>query len=668
MAFDWSGFLYGGDYNPEQWPREVWDEDVRLMGLAGWNVVSIPIFGWAALEPSEGVYDFEWLDDAIGRLHSGGVQICLATATASIPNWLSHKYPEVRIVNQDGVRQKAGNRHNFCPHAPAYQQRGHELVRRIKERYGRHPGLVMWHINNEYGTYCYCDLCAEAFRQWLKDRYETLERLNDAWYTRFWGRIFTSWDQIETPTSNGEGALQAYRLDYHRFMSDSLLNLFRMERDILRDPERFIPITTNLMGAFFPLDYHRWAKEMDMVSWDNYPGRNPEPANVAFYHALMRGLKGGQPFLLMEQSPSQQNWQRYNTLKKPGDLRLQSLQTVAHGADSIMYFQWRRGRGGIEKLHGAVVEHGGNEHNRVFNEVAAIGRDLEKLGTRVQNARVDAKVALLFDWENWWALSLSSGPNSDLDYPRLVLDYYRALHHMGIDVEVLSPSADLSQAEVIVAPTLSLLREEDAARIAERVQAGATLVATCFTGMTDANDKVYMEGAPGPWRGVLGIRVEETDAKEPDQPNVIVFPAGGNEFAATLLCDRIHLEGAEALAYYAHDFFADEPAVTRNRFGEGLAYYVATHPDAHGIRHIMAMVCGEKGLAAPIGFLPEGLEVTTRVAPNGERQLYILNHSTTGHECVLPWPSALDLLSGEEFIGSFSIPAKEVRVLVSTSA
>lgn len=664
MAIEWPAFLYGGDYNPEQWPREVWDEDVRLMQRAGWNIATLPVFGWASLEPTEGSYDFEWLDDIIGRLHAGGIRICLATATASVPAWLTQAYPDVLVVNEHGVRAKHGNRHTFCPHSPNYIRKSQELVRQLKERYGKHPALALWHVNNEYGTYCYCEKCAAAFRVWLQERYGSLDALNAAWYTSFWGHNLTDWEQIDTPTSNGEGSIQAFRLDYRRFMSNAILNLFRGERDILRDPERDVPVTTNLMGAFFPLDYHQWGKELDVVSWDNYPTARAKPATVAFYHSLMRGAKQGQPFLLMEQSPSQQNWQRYNTVKRPGNLRLQSFQTVAQGADSVMYFQWRRGRGGIEKLHGAVVEHGGDENNRVFQDVATIGKELAKLGTRIQNARVDAKAAVLFDWPNWWALQLSSGPNGDLNYPEMVRQYFEALHHLGIDADVLSPSADLSGYSLIIAPTLTMLREEDAANIESAVENGATLVATAFTGLTNETDIVYLQGAPGPWRKLLGIWVEETDAREPGFENTVVWP-GGFECKATIICDRIHLEGAEKVAYYGHDFYADEPAITRHGFGSGTAYYVATHLDPDGIRHVVASICDHIGLSSPLGYVPEGLEVTVRVREDGERQLYVLNHSEAAHECVVPFGTAIDLITDEPFVGSFGIAPGEVRILVS---
>lgn len=663
MKIEWPFFLYGGDYNPEQWPREVWDEDVRLMRKAGWNVATLPVFGWASLEPEEGQFDFEWLDDIVERLHGGGIRLCFATATASVPAWVTEKYPDVLTVNEQGIRQKHGNRHVFCSSSPNYRRLSTNLVRKIAERYGSHPALLLWHVNNEYSNYCYCELCAAEFRRWLRRKYGTLEALNDAWYTKFWGHTYSDWEQIDTPTTNGEHSIQAFRVDYRRFMSDALLDLFKAERDILREFSPDVPVTTNLMGAYFPLDYHRWGREMDIASWDNYPsGHNLFPAS--FHHVLMRGLREGQPFLLMEQSPSQQNWQPYNQLKSAGELRLQSFQAVAHGADSVMYFQWRRGRGGIEKLHGAVVEHGGNEENRVFREVAALGEELGRLGTQIQGARSPARVAVLFDWPNWWALKLSSGPSVDLDYFVHARDCFLALRRLGIDVEILSPEADLSRFDVIVAPMLTMLRTADADRVRQRVSEGATLVATAFTGLVDENDLVFLEGAPGPWRNVLGLRVEETGAC-PEGGEVTWTEESAGSSTHHLLIDRLVLEGASPVVIYRGGPFDGEPAVTRHEFGAGLSYYLGTYLNASGYEAFFDRILVEKGIGCVLGEAPPtGVEVSVRVRQDGERHLFLLNHDPkSSKQITLPEGAFVDLLSGEGYEGALTLEPMGVRVL-----
>ena len=664
--------LYGGDYNPEQWPREIWDEDMRLMRLAHVNIVSTPIFGWVSLQPDEDTFTFDWLDDILDRLAKNGVSACLATATAAQPAWLDQKYPDVLVTDENGQRRRHGNRHSFCPNSPNFRRLSTGIARRIAERYQNHPALVMWHVSNEYGTYCYCEQCASAFRDWLRVRYGSLDELNRRWVTAFWSHTYTDWTQIEPPFSNGERSMQGLRLDYYRFQSESLLNCFKAEAAVLREITPHIPVTTNLMGAFFPLNYRKWAQAMDVVSWDNYPRPEEPIANVAFNHALMRGLKEGQPFLLMEQSPSQQNWMPYNALKPPGALRVQSYQAMAQGADSVMYFQWRRSRGSIEKLHGAIVEHSGSPDNRVFREVAELGRELEQLGSRTLGGRVPARVAVLFDWENWWGLRFSSGPSVDLDYVKVCRAYYSALHHLGIQTDIVAPDADLSRYEMIVAPLLTMLRTEDAAQIEQRVQAGASFLTTFFSGLVDENDLIHEGGSPGPLRRVLGLSVEETDALPQTKTNGLrltqsfgSIPAD-TVFASGLLCDRLRMEGAETLGAYTADFYADEPAFTRSRAGQGWAYFLATQLEETGLRTVLQAICAVHDIHSPLAdgaIPPPNVEVTQRQTGEDRPLLYLLNHAPIPSEVTLVGGHYTDLLSGDTFTDVVMLPGRGVRIL-----
>ncbi|GAB4452531.1 MAG: beta-galactosidase [Armatimonadaceae bacterium] len=670
------GILYGGDYNPDQWSPDVWTDDIRWMQEANVNIATLPVFGWVSLQPDEDTFTFEWLDDILNRMADAGIAACLATATASQPAWVDQKYPDVLITDANGVRRRHGNRHSFCPTSPNYRRLSTTLARKIAERYKDHPALLLWHINNEYGTYCYCDLCAGAFREWLQVRYGSLDELNNRWYTRFWGHVYTDWSQVEPSYANGEGAIQALKLDYYRFQSDSLLNCYKAEAEILREVTPHVPITTNLMGTFFPLNYHRWAQEMDIVSWDNYPRQGDPPANVAFTHTVMRGLREGQPFLLMEQSPSQQNWQRYNTVKAPGELRRQSFQAVAQGADSVMYFQWRRGRGGIEKLHGAIIEHSNRTDTRVFREVSELGAELQALGQKTLGGRVPAKVAILFDWENWWSLRFSSGPTADLDYVAICRAYYTALYHLGIPVNVLSPHVDLSDYEVIIAPTLTMFPADVAEKVAERVRSGATFVASVFSGLVDENDLVHPGGPPGPLRDLLGLWVEETDAVMPEETHglrLTVELSGvetGFACGVSVLCDRVRLESAEPVAVYTADFYAGEPVVTRNVSGSGAAYYIASHPDASGLQTLLGAICREKGIVSPLADgvpPPVGVEVSVRVSPEGTEVLYLLNHSDDPVEVLLPEGTYTDLLTGNPVPAAVPLPAGDVAVVAKNT-
>ncbi len=662
-----SHVFHGGDYNPEQSPEAIWDEDVRLMQEAHVNIATLPVFGWVTLQPDEESFAFEWLDTVIGKLWAGGISICLATATASVPAWLDQKYPDVLVVNSAGVRRKHGNRHTFCPNSPNFRRLSTNLTHKLAERYGTHPALQVWHISNEYGTPCYCDQCATAFRVWLLERYGSLEEVNRRWCTAFWGHTYTDWSQIETPTLNGERSMQALLIDYDRFQSQSLLNCFKAEAAVLREITPNVPITTNLMGSFKTLDYHSWAKEMDIVSWDHYPGKDAPPANMAFQHSLMRGLKEGNPFMLMEQTPSQQNWQAHNALKRPGIMRLWSYQAMAHGADTVMYFQWRRSRGAQEKYHGAVVEHVGTSAPRVFQEVAALGKELEALGTQTLGGRVAAKVAVLFDWENWWGIEYSSGPSVDLKYVPQCQHYFRALHQLGIPTDVVSPEADLSGYDLVIAPVLYMVKPGIAEKLERFTESGGTFVTTFFSGIVDETDLVHLGGYPGPLRKLLGIWVEEIDALTPQQTNTVVFerPFGdlSGAYPCRLLCDRLHSEGAEVLATYGSDFYAGEPAVTRNHFGKGKALYLATLLDQEALVPLLNRLCTDSGIAPPLGPVPAGIEVMPRVSPSGETLFYVLNHNVTSVALDLGDRSFTDLLTGSTISGITELERYGVMIL-----
>lgn len=675
MTFDVSSrlpfVLHGGDYNPAQWPESVWDDDVRLMREASVNIATLPVFDWVALQPDEHTYTFDWLDRVIDKLHTAGVRLCLATPTAAMPAWMTQAYHDTLRAGPDGQRVRHGNRQNHCPNSPNYRRLSVGIASRLAERYARHPALLLWHVSNEYAHPCYCDICADAFRVWLQNRYGTLDELNDRWVTAFWGKTFTDWSQVEPPYVNGERSIQALRIDYDRFQSESLLACYRAEADALRAFNPDVPITTNLMGSFKPLDYHRWAKHLDVVAWDSYPRRHAKPADIAFQHSLMRGLKEGQPWLLLEQTPSQQNWQQHNSLKRPGVMRLWSLQAMAHGSDAVMYFQWRRSRGGPEKFHGAVVEHEGSNRPRVFREVAALGAELKQLGRRTLGARVEAKAAVLFDWENWWAVEYSSGPTVELKYQPQVFSYFAALHTLGITADVVSPEADLSRYNLVVAPVLYMVKPGVAERLKDYTRRGGTFLTTFFSGIVDENDRVHLGGYPGPLRDLVGVWAEEIDALAPDERNRVVFdqPFHGltGSHPCGLLCDRIHSEGAEVLATYGDDFYAGEPAITRHRFGQGQAFYLATALDPEPLRAFMSAVAREANLAPVLPRAVEGVEATVRLTPAGERQLYLLNHNKTPAEVDLPPGTHHDLLTRQTITGRVTLPPYGVAILTATA-
>ncbi len=672
MKAKFNKMLYGGDYNPEQWPKDVWQQDMELFDKAGINSATINVFSWARIQPAEEVYDFRELDEIVDTLAKAGKQIVLATSTAALPAWMVKRYPEVARVDYEGRRHKFGQRHNACPNSPVYRHFVKELTARLAERYGSHEHVVCWHINNEYGGECYCENCEKAFRVWLRKKYGTIEALNKAWNLTFWGHNIYDWDEVVLPNALSEGiegeeepgnektAFAGISIDYRRFNSDSILDNFRLERDTIRQYDRDTLVTTNLMGTYKGLDYFKWAKEMDIVSWDNYPSYDTPWSTVAMRHDLMRGLKNA-PFMLMEQTPSQQNWQPYNSLKKPGQMRAQSWQTVAHGADTIQFFQLRRSVGGCEKFHGAVIGHAGSDQTRVFREVAQLGEELNRIGDSIIGSKTESKVGIMFDWDNYWALEYTSGPNKDLKYVDQITRYYEYFYSKNMSVDLIPVDADFSRYDLVAAPVLYMVKEGMAKALERYVAEGGTLVTGFMSGIVNESDNVHLGGYPGPLRALAGIWAEEIDALAPEQSNEILF-TDGTKACCGLLCDILHLEGAEEIARYGSNFYAGTPAVTKNAFGKGYTYYVGSVLSEDGLAKVLDLACDGAGVASVIGEETE-LEVTRRISDAGA-VYFVMNFK----DQELPLPTVFtgkkDLLSGQTMEEGEMLGKYDVRIAV----
>ncbi|MDF2672800.1 MAG: Beta-galactosidase [Clostridiales bacterium] len=669
---------YGGDYNPDQWPEETWIEDMRLFKLAGINIVTLPVFSWAKLQPSEDTYNFEWLDRIINLLNENEIDVCLATSTAAQPAWMSLKYPEILPVDKEGRKRTHGERVNFCPNSMVYRKFSSKLAGELAKRYKDHPALAVWHIGNEYGTTCYCENCAKEFREWLKKRYGTIEELNKRWNMSFWGHTVYSWDEIVPPSYLNEMGKNEYQgiqmdytcfqgisLDYNRFMSDSSLECYIGEYKAIKEITPGIQITTNLMGTFKTLDYFKWAEYMDVVSWDNYPGITTLPSSTALRHDLMRGLKGGKPFMLMEQTPSQQNWQPFNSLKRPGVMRLQSYQAVAHGADTVMFFQLRRSFGACEKYHGALIAHAGHENTRVFRECQTLGKELSMLKDKTIDSVMKSRAAIVFDWDNWWAVEFSSGPSIMLKYVQQVEKYYRAFYSINISVDIIRPNDDMSKYEIVVAPVLYMIKPGVADNIKNFVRGGGNFITTFFSGIVNENDLVTLGGYPGELKELLGIWVEETDALTPEMKNSIKLlnPIGelNEEYQCGLLCDLINLEGAKALGVYGKDFYEGRPALTLNKYGEGNAYYIASDPEQEFLDKFIKHICDNNNIGSPVD-ATKGIEVTQRYKGNKEFT-FILNHNDSITAVNLKDIEYVDILNNKKLSGKIEIDKKGVLIL-----
>ena len=665
--------LFGGDYNPDQWSREVIERDMALFQEAHINILTLPVFAWTKLEPEEGKYEFGWLDEILTLLEQNGFHYFLATPTAAQPAWMSKKYPEVHLVDSTGRRKVHGSRTLFCPNSDIYRERAARIAKEMAERYAERKGLAGWHIANEYGHYCYCENCRRKFTGWLAKRYRTLAELNRRWNTAFWNRTFTDFDEIQVPSERNDDAVcnPVAMLSYQRFMTDSTIECFENEAKILKQMTPELPVFTNISGNVKALDQHKMLTAMDIAGWDNYPDPDAPASLSALYHDIMRGLKDGQSYYVMEQSPNQQNWQPYNKVKRPGEIRELAYQGLAHGADSALYFQMRQSAAGVEKFHGALISHSGRTDTKVFQEMKQFGAELQGLGSRLVGATTKSEVGFILDWNNWWALENNSGPTRDMDYLAELHRYYAALYRRNLAVDMVKPDADLTRYRVIFAPLLYMIEEDRAERIRDFVYNGGTLVSTYLTGYADEDDRCVYGAYPGPFREVFGLWVEETDALFPAEKNRICLTGafagdGGfqelpDEFSCDFLCDRIHCEGAEILGRYGEDFYAGEPCFTLNRFGKGRAYYIGTRPEAVFLDALVERLEKESGIAAR--FSVQGKVEVTEREKNGEKTIFVICHDTEGGKLDLKQETLTDLLTNRKLTGIVNLKNREVLIL-----
>ena len=650
--------LHGGDYNPDQWLDypDILKDDLRLMKLANVNTMTVGIFAWSALEPTEGNYNFEWLDKIIDDVYNQGGRVILATPSGARPAWLSEKYPEVLRTNDRREKMLHGGRHNHCFSSPIYREKTQKMNYKLAERYGNHPALIMWHVSNEYSGDCHCELCQENFRDWLKNKYKTIENVNKAWWGPFWSHTYTDWSQIESPSSIGENAVHGLNLDWKRFVTDQTIDFYENEAKPLRELTPNVPITTNFMAdtddliPFQSLNYEKFSKHVDILSWDCYPAWHNDwettkdlATKVGFINDLYRSLKQ-QPFLIMECTPSGVNWHNVNKAKRPGMHTLASMQLLAHGSDSVLYFQWRKSRGSSEKFHGAVIDHDNSEENRVFKEVSQVGEILDKI-KEIKGSMKQSKVAIIYDWENDWALKDAQGFGKESRrYPQTLQSHYKYFWDKNISVDVVTPQQDLSKYSLVVAPMMYMMTEETMDRFRDYVKNGGVLVGSYLSGLVNETDLTYLGGWPKTLQEIYGIDVKEIDTLYPKDRNSIKF--GNESFEVVDYCTIIEAKEAEVLAKYEEDFYKNTPAITKNNLEKGKAYFIGARTNQEFLSKFYDKIVKDLDINEVEDFISE-CGISIQIRENKDEKYYFVMNFTEEEKNIEIKGSYLNLISGK---------------------
>lgn len=649
--------IYGGDYNPEQWldRPDILEKDIEMMKKAGINEATVGVFSWAVLEPKEGEFHLDWLEEVINNLYKNEISVILATPSGARPRWLARKYPEVLRTNSDGKKNIYGGRHNHCFSSPVYREKVSIIDRKLAERFGKHPAVLYWHLSNELSGECHCDYCKAEFRKYLKQKYETVEKMNHEWWTTFWSHNYESFDEVDPPSVLGEGEVHGLNLDWKRFVTAQTIDFMEVEKKALRDGGAMQGVTTNMMCDFDGLDYARIAECEDIVSWDSYPewGRTDGDYEESIIHGMchdsMRAYKD-KPFLLMESCPTATNWQSVSRLKRPGLLTCASLQAIGHGADSVQYFQIRQGRGSVEKFHGALIDHTGRDDTRVFKECCDVGLMLDKI-SEVRGTSTGARVALVYDTQNRWALDNAQGPrNTDIAYTEIVRKFYRAFKVNGVDVDVIDQDHTYDKYDVLVVPMLYSIRNGNEMRMRDFANRGGRLIVTYHTGIVNENDLCNLGETPHGLCDVLGIVREEIDGLYDDQINLMVVSDGdywknSDEYSCSKLCELVELRGAHSLMMYGRDFYKGKAVLSVNDYGKGKAYYLASNPEQRFLDNWIERLLAECGIEPVLKGIPEGVNVQSR---RSEDYTYIFAENYSEKRTQLETADTVEVLYGNK--------------------
>lgn len=663
----------GVDYYPEHWEKERWKTDAELMAKANIKVVRIGEFAWSLYQPEENCFCFEWMDEILDFFRDHQISVVLCTPSATPPKWMTDKYPDIFQDDIYGNPKIFGTRKHYCFNSKTYRAFTRELVTKIAERYGRHPAVEAWQIDNELGwantTRCYCEKCRAEFQQWLKKKYGTIEELNRRYGTVFWSQIYNSFEEVIIPRAGAcydtchdtQGQNPALLLDYYRFSSDSVIRFAKESAEIIRRySDR--PVTSNLLDAAVNsgtgIDYFKLSEQLDFVSWDNYIEFQwgiAQAATVSRDHALLRSYKK-QPFWVMEQQSGPCGWSKMGPAPTPGKLRLWTYQAVANGADTVVYFRWRACPFGTEQYWHGILDHDGKP-NRRYEEIAQVGSEMERLNRVFGTLKPQAKIAIVKSFDSEWSHSIHKHVEN-FQYDSFLLDFYRPFYQMGLSVDFVTPHDDISSYALVLAPALLIVTEEEKENLERYVRGGGTLLLTFRSGIRDEDNNMRKETVPGAFSELAGVRVKEYDPQfQKETGSSGVF----GKAQSKLWCDVVEPVSAETLGVYTQDYYSGESCLTVNAFGKGTVYYLGCDLDGDAMNRLMKYLCTRHGLS-PVTYPIEGVEQVE--AQDGEHTaLFVMNHN--------PYPAVVPLdriyenaLTNDEEKDTVTLKPYDVAVLI----